>query len=114
MVHYEVNEQARTVKAIISGTEEDCFRTVQKVLGSKYAVDGRIKAACKMPNVFEGVAKCHPDDTFDVDIGKRIALSRLLKWYHRARRKAYKKAHDFLIEAAGTLEDEFSNRFKEE
>lgn len=112
MVQYNVDEKNRVVTASIHGTQLDCYRTVHKVLGSKYQLSGRIEKACLMPNVFEGVAHCHPDDTFDADIGKRIALSRLLKQYHKSRRKAYIKAHDFLLEAAQVMESEFENRFQ--
>jgi len=40
---------------------------------------------------FEGRAKCHPSDVFDVEIGKKLAKERLLKKYNTLVDRAYKK-----------------------
>jgi len=37
-----------------------------------------------MPKKFKAVAKCHPDDKFDEEVGKRVALNKLTDIYHRS------------------------------
>ena len=44
-----------------------------------------------MPKAFKAVAKCHEDDVFDENIGKRIALNKLIDKYERS--KNNKLAH---------------------
>ena len=35
-----------------------------------------------MPASYKAVARCHPDDTYDFEMGKRIALNKLIDTYH--------------------------------
>lgn len=41
-----------------------------------------------------GVAKCSPDDEFDLETGKRIARARLLKRYYKKKEKVYLKVSE--------------------
>lgn len=61
----------------------------------------------KSINIFEGVAKCNPEDTFDFKTGKRIAVA-------RAEVKAYKFYQRYLKEynqVYQQLADETANLF---
>ena len=43
-----------------------------------------------------GIAKCHPDDNFDVEYGKKLARKRLLKKYNRLRFLFFKELDNYL------------------
>lgn len=38
----------------------------------------------RIDSVYEGIAKCHPDDEFNIDFGKRLSLLRAKEKYIRA------------------------------
>ena len=78
---------------------------------------------CKRLKSMRGVAKCDPKDTFDVDIGKKIAFLKLRKKYNAYLWKIAKNFNNFyldrafeLVEFAKELEgmyDEDSNKLDE-
>ena len=91
-VRYEIDEINKTIHAIlfcdydepqivfrnkidkyIKG-EGECLVGYQVCNDDKYRID----------SMYKGVAKCHPDDTFDVEYGKRLALLRAKEKYLRA------------------------------
>lgn len=43
---------------------------------------GNIDNRYLMPNSLKAVARCHPDDTYSFEEGKRIALNKLIDKYH--------------------------------
>src|SRR5574344_463461 len=88
MVTYEVNEKKGTVVArYVGGAEEvqeSLVNTLNKIIDYDAIAIANININIssllkKYRNRFEliGKAKCHEDDTFDVEKGKQIALDRL-------------------------------------
>ena len=85
MVTYEVNEKKRTVVArYVGGAEEvreSLTNTLIKIneLGTISFDISIYKFLADYEYRFNmiGVAKCHEDDTFDVEKGKQLALKRL-------------------------------------
>ena len=86
MVTYEVNEKKRTVVARYVGGEKEVrdslVNSLLKIEDYGAVVNVNISIGSllkKYKNRFEliGKAKCHEDDTFDVEKGKQIALDRL-------------------------------------
>lgn len=90
MIQYTVDEQNRQVIATIEGCQSDVINRMRHKVGSVIESERFAKAA-KISNTFKGVAKCHPDDTFDVEVGKQVAKCKLLNKYHSARVKAYNR-----------------------
>ena len=43
-----------------------------------------------------GIAKCHPDDKFDLEYGKKLARERLIKKYCRMRYLFFKKLDNYI------------------
>lgn len=79
-VEFYVDEEYRTVEChIIYKT-----KVPKNVMLNDFDMYNFIQDSCAI-----GVAKCHPDDTFDVTIGKRIAES-------RAKRIIYSKNYELL------------------
>ena len=80
-VDYYVNKEKKVVVAKMTG----CF--------NELACDMCRKGyppipAFEIANAFIGKAKCSPDDTFDEEIGKKIAFKRAYKKYVMAKKKA--------------------------
>lgn len=97
-----INEEKRTVVAIATECELDAMKIIFKcdhpthilstvtenihcdcVEEDVFVVDEKLL----MPYSFSAKAKCHPEDTFDVEEGKRIAIKRLHKKYNKAKKK---------------------------
>ena len=86
-IHYVVNPERREV---IAYTDNTCHHAVLSVLRrlpyrSRYCY---VLRNGNMPNKFRVVVKCHPEDEFDAEIGKKIAKKRLLDNYWKSRHKA--------------------------
>ena len=85
MRHF-VNEDKRTVTTVIEDTENDVRRMLQKMEGAdginEYVM---VMAYCSyLPNTFIGIAKCHPEDEFDIQKGIEISKAKAKKKYHKA------------------------------
>ena len=86
MIKYNVDTEARTVTATLEGCHDDVVKTFNRRLGdSVLTKDDNIYKAAQIPDTFIGMAKCHPDDTFDEEVGKQLAKERLLDNYHTAK-----------------------------
>lgn len=80
-VSFFVDQQHRTVGAVIKDTEKDAVKVIEDKC--KWYYFGSCKTYDKfcLPMSFKAVAKCSPEDTFDVEIGMEIAYKRLKKKY---------------------------------
>jgi len=68
------------VVARFANPEELSYRIVEKVISPKaefYISPKDVESLIERMSTVRGVAKCAPEDTFDVKTGKRIALSHL-------------------------------------
>lgn len=95
-IKYVVIESKGIVKAFpIVGSEyaEGIDAAVAETLIKKHGVSkNKLQAASNVV----GIAKLHPDDTFDVETGKAIARDRLLVAYNRSLEKALSTYEDGL------------------
>lgn len=105
-VDFIVKPNDGVVVARFVNPEELSYRIVEKVISPKaelYISPKDVEALIERMSTVRGVAKCAPEDTFDIKTGKRIALSHLryktirsiLKLVLR-RTKAIQKEHDKL------------------
>ena len=82
-IQYFVNEKKRQVIGVLSGCQWDAYHKVCKMIrGTNFCVIPDEKY--KMPARFKVVVSCDPQDEFDVETGKEIAKSRVLKNYYAA------------------------------
>ena len=82
-IKYYVNEKKRQVIGIIDHTEWDAYNKIDKMVkGTNFVVIPDEKY--KMPSRFKIVVTCDPSDKFDVEIGKEIAKTRVLRNYYAA------------------------------
>lgn len=86
MIKYNVNEEKRTVVAYFDG-EKDRHSEAMHLFKNCMSLDAYFalsrdpedRFVDKYPDELIGKAKAAPEDTFDVEVGKRIARNRLLK-----------------------------------
>lgn len=79
---YFVNEEKKTVVCKMTVPEEYVFNEVRNIVEkSKFLIMGEYMEYLCMYGLhpyYKGISKCHPDDTFDIEKGKRIAKLRAL------------------------------------
>lgn len=79
-VDFIVKPNDGVVVARFVNPEELSYRIVEKVISPKaelYISPKDVEALIERISTVRGMAKCAPEDTFDVKTGKRIALSHL-------------------------------------
>lgn len=79
MIKYTVLPEQKKVIAIVTDCEDDAIRAISKKIpeGIAFYDDSEYK----LRHSYKGIAKCHPDDTFDEETGKRIARNKALLKY---------------------------------
>lgn len=102
-VKFYVDEQKKTVCAVINDCEEDAmhFLADRSLAGLKAAMS----YGFYMPSKVHALAKCSPADVYNEEIGKRIAYVKLLKKYWQ---KMYKRANTavrLMLEDTADIED---------
>lgn len=91
-VKFKVFENDGVVKATISGCELDAINVfndkfIAHATSCLYVGANKFDDRYLMPRTFTAIAKCAPDDEFDVERGKQIAMSRLSEKYEKALNK---------------------------
>lgn len=119
-VKYVVLPERREVKAIIDDCAFDAIQminnrflpTITDGLMITTLYDTKNKEKFLMRDTYTAVAHCHPDDEFNIEIGKKVAYEKLCDKYHDSLNRhldhiAYRLARgafaisDYLIEREG-------------
>lgn len=93
-IEYYINEEKRTVVCRMTNCKYDVLKIFRK-MGILYINNSDYKFSLDnfyMNDSYIGKAKCAESDTWDVEIGKKIARKRMLQKYYNARRKLLHKA----------------------
>lgn len=90
MINYSVNREKKTVVAYFDGGKDywyDCLSELGEHIAQCSLVDVGPIVDSIVGNIqhFYGKAKLHPDDTWDEEIGKKVARERLIKKFNRAK-----------------------------
>lgn len=87
-VRYTVVKNKGIVKCTVDNCRNDAIDNFNRKFLSTATSDLWVLAyeseKFVMPNKFTAVARCHPEDEFDEEAGKRIAFAKLNKKYHRS------------------------------
>jgi hydroxymethylpyrimidine pyrophosphatase-like HAD family hydrolase len=87
-VEYKVIPENRVVIATIKNTSGDALREFNKKFLSNATADLMLMAHTsekfRMKNSYKSVARCHPEDVFDENKGKAIALKKLSEKYNKS------------------------------
>lgn len=81
-ISYYINEKQRVVCAVI----HDCRLDVAEYFLNQHfgilpTVGKRVSNTFLLPGTLKSIATAHPEDKFDIEVGKRIASKRLRKKY---------------------------------
>lgn len=105
-----VNEEKRTVVAIVDNCLSDFRNRISKnpFFEILYVADDYKGGEWTFMNEsYKGIAKCHPNDVFDVEIGKEIAKNRALRKYYSDLRLKYSRFFDMLDEIADVADKNY-------
>ena len=89
-IKYEIDEEKRTVIAVLECSSDDAnivFQSACIKYGKGVGFGSMVPAyrtKYQIKSEYVGKSKCHPDDVFDVEFGKRLALLRAKDKYLRA------------------------------
>lgn len=114
-VKYVVIKDKGIVRAIISGCKYDAFDAFDKkfMLPSTHyltlCANGKHEKFI-MPYQFSAVAKLHPEDEWDEETGKKIALKKLSEQYNHSLDKHISNMHDALSSVMEKLEAYLGDR----
>lgn len=115
-IQYLIDEDNRIVNAILYCSYRDPQMLFDKVVKNYIKGNGVGPVAVGWDNekyyindYYIGTAKCHPDDTFDVEFGKRLALARAKQKYQKAVNKSIYEMHKYVGKLYKTIID-FSMR----
>ena len=90
-VTYYINEEAGVVVAKINAEKYEPFNVAESVISKLRKADEHNAPydvfycgghGFMLDKSYVGVAKCSPEDKFDLEIGKKIALARAQEKYH--------------------------------
>lgn len=114
MIKYEVNEEQKLIKARIVGCKYDAIKQILKRYPAFDFKKDTIFSYCKKTNQMElaksstgapvfgldkaimadeyvAHAKCLEGDTFDVELGKKLAKQKVIRHYNRGKKSAIDK-----------------------
>lgn len=80
MIKISVIESQGKVIARLEGCENDAYNVLTKLGMGDVVFD---KETVKMPTYIKAVAKCHPEDKFDVEVGTELARKRVIEKYNK-------------------------------
>lgn len=107
---YIVNEEKRSVIAFRTNVNNDVIKKFFRSSSNSPNYDF-IKCLL-LPDKLSAEAKCHPDDVWDVEVGKHIARERLSRMYRKLAANACTK---YLEKISRHIEfvNELKNKYRE-
>ena len=113
-VVYHINTESKTVVAKLKCHENDPMTLIgsQLMKQTSGVGFGPLELAAypfffedfKVRNEYYGKAKCHPDDEFDIDFGKRLALLRAKQKYLDAVERVLDKSNKWVEQVADRID----------
>ncbi len=89
MVKIHVNEKQKVVVAVLEDCRLDAYNQLERSIPFDYFPDSLLSdETSDMPETIKAVARCHPDDKFDVEVGKKIAVDKVMVKYTNSYNKA--------------------------
>lgn len=115
-ISYVINEEKRTVVAIMKGCRYDVIDIMRKLGLDNIPHDKANMSKFMLNSIYRGKAKCSQDDEWDVQTGMKIARTRMLRNYYLSRTKALIEVENALarvISDIGSYIDYSESRFLE-
>lgn len=102
-IEYIINKEKRTVVAIMKGCRHDAYEDIIKTLHNNnittFATQSFWELEYFISDTYRGKAHCSEEDTWDEEIGKRIARSRMLKKYYKAKIRVFDRVKNNLTKS---------------
>lgn len=111
-MRYVVNEEKRTVVAIMEGCKYDLLEFFRKNLSSACST-ALFDESLMLKDKYIGIAKCMPGDEFNVVIGKNIASIRAKEAYECDRMMKANAVINKLIPALHMISNKQNSRHEE-
>lgn len=96
-IKYLVNENEGVVTCILGNCSNIPVIRIKKYMGNQFSVKN--KQRYRINDTYSGVARCASEDTFDVEVGKKIALTKA----KQKRAKAINKALNVFTKDIGIV-----------
>ena len=108
-LQYVINEEKRTVTCIAWDCTDDLIKHLLKKSFDGFSLDALIRnyGMLLLNHKYVGTAKCSPEDTFDVEIGKKISRSKMREKYTRDKLKRIDNFLDMLTPLKELCEDSY-------
>lgn len=114
-IRYYIDEEKRTVVAVMDDCEYDAIDVLQKMGICSITHDSYNLNKFMMNPIYRGKAKCALVDEWDEEEGMRIARNRMLENYYRGRATAMMRAETALqsiLEELGSRIDYTDTRYE--
>ena len=108
---YIVKEEEKMVIAIIEDTEFDVMNYIKAVNDDLFLFGNDMYNKLLLNNTYKGIAKCHPDDEFDVEKGKKIAKARAVFKHDSAFNKKLNYYYDHKMEIFTKMKNKSSEKY---
>ena len=108
---YFINEEKRTIVAVLDNCEGDLGERIRKVLKRHNTNFRYYESKTEMPDVFRGKARCNPQDTWDEAIGKKLAKERALEKYEKCWNRQLNLIVNQFEESVETLCEQFRDSY---
>lgn len=105
-IKYYYLKERNEVIAVLENTRYDAASKIAKVLTCTKSL-GFDLTKYVMPSSFRAVAKCHPADEWNPEIGEKVAKEKLMRKYY----KAYDRQLEAFVQDLNTAMFEVTQRF---
>lgn len=108
-LQYVINEEKKTVTCIAWECENDLIEYFLKKSSDSFTLDTLVQNYEKLllSPKYVGTAKCSPEDTFDVEIGKKIARAKMREKYTFDKLKVIDNFEDRMFSLCRLFDDSF-------
>ena len=109
---YCIDEEKRVCVVVLRGCAADAMGEFERYTGDSLWIPSSERF--RLPDTIRGVAKCHPDDEFNAQVGSDLAFDRAYKTYKKLLRATSKSMAKYTRTRADMIDDvvENSKRFK--
>lgn len=103
--YYHLKERNEVI-AVLENTRCDAISKIFKILDCTKSL-GCDLTKYVMPSSFRAVAKCHPADEWNLEIGEKVAKEKLMRKYY----KAYDRQLEAFVQDLNTAMFEVTQKF---
>ena len=109
VIDFYINDEKGTVTAVLTVPQDIVAMEMQNIMnkasGSAFVTtDIMLDTSMLLTGVYRGTAYCHEDDTFDEEVGMKVAKLKALKAYYNDRKVVSERIEKIFADAARRME----------